>query len=75
MIEITLKCGPDMETDLAVNEWQPMKETLRILAENRLIFFHSTDITRLYSARRNEFIDSELSYQEAGIYNGDILSI
>lgn len=58
--------------DIRVNREQKIQDTLRILQEGELIPGRDT-ARQIYSHRLKRTIDLELTYAQAGIYNGDIL--
>lgn len=60
------------EIDMKVNPEQRILDTLLVLADADVL--NGTEENQsLYSKRLNEYIEVKMSYEQAGIYNGDIL--
>ena len=61
--------------DIMVNSEQKICETLQILKEAGQINIAVGDEDKLRSMRTAMFVSKEFTYEEAGIFYGDILSI
>lgn len=61
--------------DIMVNSEQKICETLQILKEAGQINIAVGDEVKLRSMRTGMFVQKEFTYEEAGIFYGDILSI
>ncbi|PLT72052.1 hypothetical protein CDL26_10220 [Mediterraneibacter gnavus] len=61
--------------DIMVNSQQKICETLQILKEAGQIDSTIGDGDKLRSIRTGMFVQKEFTYEEAGIFYGDILSI
>ena len=61
--------------DIMVNSKQKICETLQILKEAGQINIAVSDEDKLRSMRTGMFVQKEFTYEEAGIFYGDILSI
>ena len=61
--------------DIMVNSKQKICETLQILKEAGQINIAVGDEDKLRSMRTGMFVQKEFTYEEAGIFYGDILSI
>ncbi len=61
--------------DIMVNSEQKICETLQILKEAGQINIAVGDEDKLRSMRTGMFVQKEFTYEEAGIFYGDILSI
>lgn len=61
--------------DIMVNSQQKICETLQILKEAGQIDSTIGDGDKLRSMRTGMFVQKEFTYEEAGIFYGDILSI
>ena len=61
--------------DIMVNSKQKICETLQILKEAGQINIAVGDEVKLRSMRTGMFVQKEFTYEEAGIFYGDILSI
>ena len=73
MITITVRIN-NQQMDLMVLPDQRMSEVLKVLKENRKIFFQIEKIN-IYSIRKKEFINQQLTFRQAAIYSGDILEL
>ena len=62
--------------DIKVNREQKIVDTLLILHEGGILL-DAIDFTsnRIHSKRLGEYIDMNNTYEQANIFNGDILSI
>lgn len=63
-------------TDIKVNREQKIADTLQILWNGGVLpaeFLPKTH--RLFSGRKEGYVNTNLNYEEAEIYNGDILYI
>ena len=63
------------ETDIKVFEHQKIKDTLSILYNEKIIAINPDNPIAIRSERKAEMISKEMTYEQAGIYNGDILYI
>lgn len=61
--------------DIMVNSEQKICETLQILKEAGQINIAVGDEVKLRSMRTAMFVSKEFTYEEAGIFYGDILQI
>ena len=61
--------------DIMVNSEQKICETLQILKEAGQINIAVGDEDKLRSMRTGKFVSKEFTYEEAGIFYGDILQI
>lgn len=61
--------------DIMVNSEQKICETLQILKEAGQINIAVGDEDKLRSMRTGMFVQKEFTYEEAGIFYGDILAI
>ncbi len=61
--------------DIMVNSEQKICETLQILKEAGQINIAVGDEDKLRSKRTGMFVSKEFTYEEAGIFYGDILQI
>lgn len=64
-----------IDKDIMVNSEQKICDTLQILQEAGKIRLGSIDGYKLKSMRTDMFIQKEFTYEEAGIFYGDILVI
>jgi uncharacterized ubiquitin-like protein YukD len=72
----TLICKQtNFETDIKVFEHQKIKDTLSILYNEKIIAINPDNPIAIRSERKAEMISKEMTYEQAGIYNGDILYI
>ena len=72
----TLICKQtNFETDVEVFEHQKIKDTLSILYNEKIIAINPDNPIAIRSERKAEMISKEMTYEQAGIYNGDILYI
>lgn len=72
----TLICKQiNFETDIKVFERQKIKDTLSILYNEKIIAINPDNPIAIRSERKAEMISKEMTYEQAGIYNGDILYI
>ena len=72
----TLICKQiNLETDIKVFEHQKIKDTLSILYNEKIIAINPDNPIAIRSERKAEMINKEMTYEQAGIYNGDILCI
>lgn len=63
------------KADIKVNREQKISDTLLILEDGGVLPGHRTRECCIFSERLEEYIDIQLTYQQAGVYNGDILYI
>ncbi len=72
----TLICKQtNFETDIKVFEHQKIKDTFSILYNEKIIAINPDNPIAIRSERKAEMISKEMTYEQAGIYNGDILYI
>lgn len=72
----TLICKQiNFETDIKVFEHQKIKDTLSILYNEKIIAINPDNPIAIRSERKAEMISKEMTYEQAEIYNGDILYI
>ena len=72
----TLICKQtNFETDIKVFEHQKIIDTLSILYNEKIIAINPDNPIAIRSERKAEMISKEMTYEQAGIYNGDILYI
>lgn len=75
MICITLRDLSEKRTfDLQVNTDQKIKNTLQILQEAGMVSKEVSTATHVYSERQKQQINTGISYEQAQIYQGDIIS-
>lgn len=74
MRDITLETEIGMEMNIRIDERQKMIETLQVLIENGKIAPVGS-IQKVYSQRKQRYVNVLLTYEQAQIYNGDRLSI
>lgn len=63
---------PEQSIDIRVLDNQRIKDVLQVLKENGTSIRGKVP-ARIYSCRRQVYIDPELTFAQAGIYNGDCL--
>lgn len=62
--------------DIKVNREQKVSETLLILLDGGILpMDFKIEKMRLFSERKGEYINMNLSYEQGDIFNGDILYI
>lgn len=60
--------------DIQVNEDQKIMDTLQVLSQAGLILNKDTvRAGHIYSERNQQFVNTQLTYKQAMIFNGDIL--
>lgn len=74
MRDITLETEIGMEMNIRIDERQKMIETLQVLIENGKIAPIGS-IQKVYSQRKQRYVNVRLTYEQAQIYNGDRLII
>lgn len=66
----------ELKLDIKVNREQRISETMMILHDGGILpLTFDFEKKRIFSKRKDEYIDAALSYEEAEIFNGDILYI
>lgn len=66
----------NLNIDIKVNKEQKISETVMILIDGGIIPINNKNgIYNIFSKRRGTLIDSNFSYEQSGIYNGDILYV
>lgn len=77
MLQLTIKLNKSkINRDIMVNPDQKIIDTLKILKENNMIpMDENLNEVLVKSQRRKRVINSQLSYRQAGIFNGDLLQI
>lgn len=63
------------KADIKVNREQKISDTLLILEDGGVLPGNESAECCVFSERLDEHIDIQLTYQQAGVYNGDILYI
>ncbi|MFI3202021.1 MAG: hypothetical protein R3Y54_10970 [Eubacteriales bacterium] len=61
--------------DIIVNEQQTIRNTIEIIGTSGIVDPRNLPIHTVQSMRTKSYLDCELSYEEQGIYYGDILEI
>jgi hypothetical protein len=76
MFDITIKMPKNKESiNIRINREQRIKDTMLILAEVGMVSIQEVqNSTHLYSERNKHFVNMFLTYEQGGIYNGDVLS-
>ncbi len=74
MRDITLENETGMRVNIRIDERQKMIETLQVLIENGKIAPVGS-IPKVYSQRKQRYVNALLTYEQAQIYNGDRLII
>lgn len=72
MRDITLETEIGMEMNIRIDERQKIIETLQVLTENGKIA-PAGSIQKVYSQRKQRYVNVLLTYEQAKIYNGDRL--
>lgn len=77
MLQLTIKLTNScISQDIMVNPDQKIIDTLKILKENNAISLNENlNKILIKSQRKKRYINSRLSYRQAGIFNGDLLQI
>lgn len=66
----------NLKIDIKVNREQKIADTMLILFDGGVLpTDFNTENRRIFSKRKNEYIDTGLSYENAKIFNGDVLYI
>lgn len=66
----------ELKLDIKVNREQKISETIMILHDGGVLpAAVNFEKTQIFSKRKDEYIDAALSYEEAEIFNGDILYV
>lgn len=66
----------EKEWDIQADENSSIQNTLKILRERGMLAMQEENIPKtVYSVRKRRSIDTERTYRESGIYQGDILKI
>lgn len=73
MLTITMQVE-QKQLDIMVLPQQRILEVLKVLRENGLFIMKIEDKS-IYSRRRKEYINQNLTFQQASIFNGDILEV
>lgn len=63
----------DNNIDLKINEKNKLKNVVEVLRKTKFSEMEPCD--NVFSVRKNETVSTDLSAEEAEIYNGDILEI
>lgn len=71
MLTLTFEIG-NQKIDIMVRPDQRMSEVLKVLKDNRIIFFQ-TEKAVIYSMRKKEYVNQRLTFQQAEVFTGDIL--
>ncbi len=75
MLRITYRNVTGRELDLMVSSKQKIKETLRVLNDTQIYHMSSKIPDYVIARRRNRRVPTECTYEQAEIYEGDILEI
>ncbi|CAK7060227.1 MAG: hypothetical protein EUB_03459 [Eubacterium sp.] len=77
MLQLTIKLiNSSISQDIMVNPDQKIIDTLKILKENNAVSLNENlNKILIKSQRKKRYINSRLSYRQAGIFNGDLLQI
>lgn len=71
MLTLTFEIG-NQKIDIMVRPDQRMSEVLKVLKDNRIIFFQ-TEKAVIYSMRKKEYVNQRLTFRQAEVFTGDIL--
>lgn len=76
IITISQKWGNHRKyIDIQIKESQKIMDTLEVLFQSGLLLGEDVkNMTHVYSERNRQFINTQLTYEQAMILNGDILS-
>ena len=74
MLAITIKVQ-SKQIDIMVLPQQRILEVLMVLRENGVFRIQQIEDKSIYSMRYKEYINHNLTFQQANIFNGDILEI
>lgn len=67
--------GSGFEKDISVASDQELIKTLSILRDNGLITIECDDTVRARSHRKGINISVNKTYEQSGVYNGDVIEI
>ena len=73
-LTITLTESDGKSRDIIVNSGQRIRETLGILEEAGILK-NAAGVRKVQSKRSGEYIDPENTYENAGIFYGDIVRL
>lgn len=66
----------NLKIDIKVNREQKIADTMLILFDGGVLGADfNIENRRIFSKRKDEYIDTALSYEKAKIFNGDVLYI
>lgn len=63
------------ERDISVVFDQELIKTLSILRDNGIISIECSDVVRAKSRRKGTYVPVNKTYEQLGIYNGDVIEI
>lgn len=72
-MKLTWRMAEGKDIDLLVSGEQKIAETMEILLEKGLLCETAEDMDYIRSLRTKRQINTGMTYEEAGIYSGDIL--
>lgn len=72
MRDITLRSKTGIAMNIRIDERQSIRDTLYVLVENGKLS-PVDHIQKVYSVRKKQYINVLLTYEQAGVYNGDQL--
>lgn len=75
MLKITYRNTAGRELELMVSGRQKIKETLRVLNDNPAYHMSAQIPDYIMARRKNRRISTESTYEQAAIYEGDILEL
>ncbi len=61
--------------DIMVNSQQKIQDTVTILQEAEVVPAELTEVYKVCSMRTNLYVQPDMTYEQAGIYYGDIIEI
>lgn len=73
LITLTWKIQEDKTFDIKVNRAQELGETIKVLRQRGLYPLCDDKVSVLQSMRTKQRLNPALTYEEQGIYTGDIL--
>lgn len=75
MLKITYRNALGRELELMISSKQKIKETIRVLNDNPVYHMSAQMPDYVMARRKNRRIPTELTYEQAAVYEGDILEI
>lgn len=73
-MEITISLDGTLH-DFMINRKQKVSDTLQILEESAVFRMENDMEYKVFSERKKEWIDTTVTYEQAGIFTGDILKL